>query len=171
MQIDARLPFNVSQDDRGEEARRANAGQRAECRCRAARSISSGNLCPRCASSTAGSRSTSKSAARSRSPALSGSADTNINVARFENATLPALTNFKAQLNFRDKTADFRPLRRRSRRRPVHRQRPDQFAEIDRTEFRSAPESQQRARGAERRPDRARRCRYQSRRPARRARP
>ncbi len=35
------------------------------------------------------------------SPDLSGSADMNINVARFENATLPALTNFKALLNFR----------------------------------------------------------------------
>ncbi|MBA3651107.1 MAG: translocation/assembly module TamB domain-containing protein, partial [Chthoniobacterales bacterium] len=34
-------------------------------------------------------------------PDLSGSADMNINVARFENATLPALTNFKALLNFR----------------------------------------------------------------------
>ena len=35
-------------------------------------------------------------------PALSGAADMTINVARFENATLPALTSFRAQLNFRD---------------------------------------------------------------------
>ncbi len=40
-------------------------------------------------------------------PALSGAADMNINVARFENATLPALTNFKAQLNFRDNRLRF----------------------------------------------------------------
>ncbi|MGH8162806.1 MAG: translocation/assembly module TamB domain-containing protein, partial [Rhodanobacteraceae bacterium] len=40
-------------------------------------------------------------------PALSGAAEMNINVARFENATLPALTNFKAQLNFRDDTLQF----------------------------------------------------------------
>ena len=35
-------------------------------------------------------------------PELSGAADMNINVARFENPTLPALTNFKALLNFHD---------------------------------------------------------------------
>lgn len=40
-------------------------------------------------------------------PNLSGSADMNINVARFENATLPALTNFKGLLNFRDNTLSF----------------------------------------------------------------
>lgn len=40
-------------------------------------------------------------------PALSGTADMNINVARFENATLPALSNFKALLNFRDNTLNF----------------------------------------------------------------
>ena len=40
-------------------------------------------------------------------PALSGAADMNINMARFENATLPALTNFKALLNFRDNTLSF----------------------------------------------------------------
>ncbi len=40
-------------------------------------------------------------------PALSGAADMNVNVARFENATLPALTNFKAQLGFRDNTLSF----------------------------------------------------------------
>jgi len=40
-------------------------------------------------------------------PALSGAADMNINVARFENATLPALTDFKAQLNFRENTLRF----------------------------------------------------------------
>ncbi|MBA3961691.1 MAG: translocation/assembly module TamB domain-containing protein [Chthoniobacterales bacterium] len=40
-------------------------------------------------------------------PALSGTADMNINVARFENATLPALTNFKALLNFRDNVLNF----------------------------------------------------------------
>jgi autotransporter translocation and assembly factor TamB len=40
-------------------------------------------------------------------PALSGAAEMNINVARFENATLPALTDFKAQLNFRDNTLRF----------------------------------------------------------------
>ncbi len=37
-------------------------------------------------------------------PDLRGAADMNINVARFENATLPALTNFKALLNFREST-------------------------------------------------------------------
>ncbi|MGH8091955.1 MAG: translocation/assembly module TamB domain-containing protein [Chthoniobacterales bacterium] len=37
-------------------------------------------------------------------PVLRGAADMNINVARFENPTLPPLTNFKAQLNFRDST-------------------------------------------------------------------
>ena len=40
-------------------------------------------------------------------PALSGAADMNVNVARFNNATLPALTNFKAQLNFHDDTLSF----------------------------------------------------------------
>ncbi len=40
-------------------------------------------------------------------PALSGTADMNINVARLENASLPALTNFKALLNFRDNTLNF----------------------------------------------------------------
>ena len=40
-------------------------------------------------------------------PDLSGSADTNINLARFENATLPALTNFKALLNFRQNRLTF----------------------------------------------------------------
>ncbi|MBA3543185.1 MAG: translocation/assembly module TamB domain-containing protein [Chthoniobacterales bacterium] len=40
-------------------------------------------------------------------PDLSGAADMNINVARFENATLPALTNFKGLLNFRDNTLNF----------------------------------------------------------------
>ena len=40
-------------------------------------------------------------------PDLSGSADMNINVARFENATLPALTNFKALLNFRQNRLSF----------------------------------------------------------------
>ncbi|MBA3832014.1 MAG: translocation/assembly module TamB domain-containing protein [Chthoniobacterales bacterium] len=40
-------------------------------------------------------------------PDLRGAADMNINVARFENATLPALTNFKAQLNFRESTLSF----------------------------------------------------------------
>ncbi len=40
-------------------------------------------------------------------PALSGAADMNILMARFENATLPALTNFQAQLNFRDNTLRF----------------------------------------------------------------
>ncbi|MBA2435404.1 MAG: translocation/assembly module TamB domain-containing protein [Chthoniobacterales bacterium] len=40
-------------------------------------------------------------------PALSGAADMNILLARFENATLPALTNFKAQLNFRENTLRF----------------------------------------------------------------
>ncbi|MDQ3199539.1 MAG: translocation/assembly module TamB domain-containing protein, partial [Verrucomicrobiota bacterium] len=42
-----------------------------------------------------------------RDPALSGAADMNILLARFENATLPALTNFKAQLNFRENTLRF----------------------------------------------------------------
>jgi autotransporter translocation and assembly factor TamB len=37
-------------------------------------------------------------------PALSGATEMEINIARFENPTLPALTNFKAQLNFRDNT-------------------------------------------------------------------
>ncbi len=40
-------------------------------------------------------------------PDLSGSADMNINVARFENATLPALTDFKALLNFRQNRLSF----------------------------------------------------------------
>ncbi len=40
-------------------------------------------------------------------PDLSGTADMNINVARFENATLPALTNFKALLNFRRNRLSF----------------------------------------------------------------
>jgi len=40
-------------------------------------------------------------------PALSGAADMNINVARFNNATLPALTNFKALLNFHDNILSF----------------------------------------------------------------
>ncbi len=40
-------------------------------------------------------------------PDLSGAADMNINVARFENATLPALTNFKALLNFRQNRLTF----------------------------------------------------------------
>jgi autotransporter translocation and assembly factor TamB len=40
-------------------------------------------------------------------PDLSGSANMNINVARFENATLPALTNFKALLNFRQNRLSF----------------------------------------------------------------
>src|SRR4030095_12661312 len=40
-------------------------------------------------------------------PDLSGAADTNINLARFENATLPALTNFKALLNFRQNRLTF----------------------------------------------------------------
>jgi autotransporter translocation and assembly factor TamB len=40
-------------------------------------------------------------------PDLSGSADMSINLARFENATLPALTNFKALLNFRQNRLAF----------------------------------------------------------------
>ncbi len=40
-------------------------------------------------------------------PDLSGSADMDINVARFESATLPALTNFKALLNFRENRLSF----------------------------------------------------------------
>ncbi|HEY5035610.1 MAG TPA: translocation/assembly module TamB domain-containing protein [Chthoniobacterales bacterium] len=40
-------------------------------------------------------------------PGLSGAADMTINLARFENSTLPALTNFKAQLAFRDNTLNF----------------------------------------------------------------
>ena len=40
-------------------------------------------------------------------PDLSGSADMNINLARFENETLPALTNFKALLNFRQNRLTF----------------------------------------------------------------
>ncbi|MEP7250135.1 MAG: translocation/assembly module TamB domain-containing protein [Spartobacteria bacterium] len=40
-------------------------------------------------------------------PAFSGAADMNVNVARFENATLPALTNFKALLNFRENRLSF----------------------------------------------------------------
>ncbi|MGI8889598.1 MAG: translocation/assembly module TamB domain-containing protein [Chthoniobacterales bacterium] len=40
-------------------------------------------------------------------PDLSGSADMNINIARFENSTLPALTNFKALLNFRENRLSF----------------------------------------------------------------
>ncbi|MGB8343192.1 MAG: translocation/assembly module TamB domain-containing protein [Chthoniobacterales bacterium] len=40
-------------------------------------------------------------------PVLRGAADMNINVVRFENPTLPALTNFKGQLNFHDNTLSF----------------------------------------------------------------
>ena len=40
-------------------------------------------------------------------PVLSGSADVNIVSARFENPTLPALHQFKAQLNFRDDVLNF----------------------------------------------------------------
>ena len=40
-------------------------------------------------------------------PIVSGSADASINVARIENATIPALTNFRAQLNFRDNALSF----------------------------------------------------------------
>jgi autotransporter translocation and assembly factor TamB len=40
-------------------------------------------------------------------PTLSGAANTNINIARFENPTLPALTNFNGQLNFRENTLSF----------------------------------------------------------------
>jgi autotransporter translocation and assembly factor TamB len=40
-------------------------------------------------------------------PAVSGSADASINVARLENVTIPALTNFRAQLNFRDNALSF----------------------------------------------------------------
>jgi autotransporter translocation and assembly factor TamB len=38
---------------------------------------------------------------------LSGAADVDINFARFENATLPSLTNFKALLSFRDNALRF----------------------------------------------------------------
>ena len=40
-------------------------------------------------------------------PVLRGAADMNINVARLENPTLPALTNFKGQLNFHDNALSF----------------------------------------------------------------
>ena len=40
-------------------------------------------------------------------PVLSGAVDVNINFARFENATLPALTNFKALLSFRENSLRF----------------------------------------------------------------
>ncbi len=40
-------------------------------------------------------------------PALSGTADMNINLLRLENPTLPALTNFKALVNFRGDTISF----------------------------------------------------------------
>ena len=40
-------------------------------------------------------------------PALSGAAEMEINIARFENPTLPALTNFKGQINFRDNVVRF----------------------------------------------------------------
>jgi len=40
-------------------------------------------------------------------PVFSGAADVNMNIARFENPTLPALTNFRAQLNFRDNVLSF----------------------------------------------------------------
>ena len=40
-------------------------------------------------------------------PALSGAADMHIVSARFENPTLPAISNFNAQLNFRDNTLSF----------------------------------------------------------------
>jgi len=38
---------------------------------------------------------------------VSGSADATINLARLDNETIPALTNFRAQLNFRDNTLNF----------------------------------------------------------------
>ncbi len=38
---------------------------------------------------------------------MSGSANASINVARLDNETIPALTNFRAQLNFRDNTLNF----------------------------------------------------------------
>lgn len=40
-------------------------------------------------------------------PAVSGSADATINLARLDNETIPALTNFRAALNFRDNTLNF----------------------------------------------------------------
>jgi hypothetical protein len=40
-------------------------------------------------------------------PGISGSANATINLARLDNATIPALTNFRAQLNFRDNTLNF----------------------------------------------------------------
>ena len=96
-------------------------------------------------------------------PALSGAADMNINVARFENATLPALTNFQALLNFRENTPELRPLRRRSRGRALHAFRQDLAPEINRADLRSSPESEQRPRRSKRQSDRARRCRRQRR--------
>ncbi|MGZ5004836.1 MAG: translocation/assembly module TamB domain-containing protein, partial [Chthoniobacterales bacterium] len=44
-------------------------------------------------------------------PTLSGSADTKINVARFSNATLPALTNFTARLAFTNDTLNLENFR------------------------------------------------------------
>ncbi len=40
-------------------------------------------------------------------PIVSGSTDATINLARLDNATIPALTNFRAQLNFRDNALSF----------------------------------------------------------------
>jgi autotransporter translocation and assembly factor TamB len=40
-------------------------------------------------------------------PSVSGSANATVNVARLDNETIPALTNFRAQLNFRDNTLNF----------------------------------------------------------------
>ncbi len=44
-------------------------------------------------------------------PVLSGSADTKINVARFSNATLPALTNFTARIGFTNDTLNLENFR------------------------------------------------------------
>ena len=81
-------------------------------------------------------------------PVLSGAATTEINVARFENATLPALTNFKAQLNFRDNSLHFDRFGGDLAGGPFSLFGKHLVPEIDRAELRSAPESEQRPGGA-----------------------
>ena len=106
-------------------------------------------MCPRCSQLDGTVALDVKIGGTIAKPDFSGSADMNINLARFENATLPALTNFKALLNFRQNRLTFDrfggdlaggPFTVSGR----------SISETDRAEFRSALESQQRARGAER---------------------
>ena len=92
-------------------------------------------------------------------PSVSGSADANINVARFENATLPALTNFKALVNFRGDALSFDRFGGDLAGGPFTLSGRITLPKLTAAEFRSAPRGEERARRAQRRPDRARRCR------------